>query len=771
MLEFIAQHYPLFTSKSFLEFFEGAVALDPGREMKALRDEILQPTVIQDGVASQTSAIHEENHSSAKGDTHVIEASPGVDSSSASASRDPCDGGVAKSGSKPSGRELAAQAESLTSLGGVWQYRQTADNLSLSSDDNADVDDDENSFTTFTESESGLSTPLPSSDISLFDPLADASPVAAASNAWLLSAMVACAQLEKPEPQRRLDALQFPKAFSEYEDVETPKAEAPREFADADSLDMQEAGGVPDAPWRESSSSSSIPAPQPRDRGSMTLPVRSPQRVLGSKPSTPCRTPTSPAPQPLLSPEVLDINGKGAYIYEAANLISLAQENEADGQCRLSFQYYKMGVSLLLKGVQGDGDASRREAVRRKTAQYLMKAEDLYNNHLSATDTDNQRWGEDSETSPSRQYQQPQQLEDNSPALLEGPTVELGYYKVLGIIDKALLVLDSTSERTFALKVLSKTSSPTSSYSIVPTTVPHMVKLVRFYETDNAIFLVLELAAGGKLWSYVSSYLNQQASGFPHDDDDDDVFADAHEQRLRRPDGSAAAHSGAPAAAERDLLRIPECASGGSSQSSVESNEACTRGYAELFKNYASNVGRTFRRMSGGEPPPPDPRAGGASGGGECAPCVVAEEESDDDDDDDDGGDDFDDFESVISGARPSMHNFSINSVDSDHGFRERALSSLDGEHSVHERALSSGGALADASLESLRAAKSRPSDGRVRKSLDSVVPPSLFCESAIADSFALFCESSIAHSIVPPMLFCESSVAHNVVPPTLYSS
>ena len=45
--------------------------------------------------------------------------------------------------------------------------------------------------------------------------------------------------------------------------------------------------------------------------------------------------------------------------------------------------------------------------------------------------------------------------------------------------------------------------------SIVPTHLPYVVSLVRFYETDSAIYLQLQHAAGGRLWSYVGGYLNQ----------------------------------------------------------------------------------------------------------------------------------------------------------------------------------------------------------------------------------------------------------------------
>jgi len=45
----------------------------------------------------------------------------------------------------------------------------------------------------------------------------------------------------------------------------------------------------------------------------------------------------------------------------------------------------------------------------------------------------------------------------------------------------------------------------------VPTHLPYVVSLVRFYETDCAVFLQLQHAAGGRLWSYVGAYLNQCA--------------------------------------------------------------------------------------------------------------------------------------------------------------------------------------------------------------------------------------------------------------------
>ena len=52
--------------------------------------------------------------------------------------------------------------------------------------------------------------------------------------------------------------------------------------------------------------------------------------------------------------------------------------------------YYSISFILV---VPGDSNKGRRDAVRRKTAQYLMKAEDLFNRHLSTEKVDERRWG------------------------------------------------------------------------------------------------------------------------------------------------------------------------------------------------------------------------------------------------------------------------------------------------------------------------------------------------------------------------------------------
>ncbi len=102
-----------------------------------------------------------------------------------------------------------------------------------------------------------------------------------------------------------------------------------------------------------------------------------------------------------------------------------------------------MKPTWILKCFSGDDNKTRREAVRRKTAQYLMKAEDLYNQYLSAEVTNNKRWVSE----------HPRIDVDPRSAHLRGAEEELKNYKVLGLIDSVLLVLDSVSYQTFIIKV------------------------------------------------------------------------------------------------------------------------------------------------------------------------------------------------------------------------------------------------------------------------------------------------------------------------------
>ncbi|XP_028566378.2 sorting nexin-15 [Podarcis muralis] len=72
----------------------------------------------------------------------------------------------------------------------------------------------------------------------------------------------------------------------------------------------------------------------------------------------------------------------GSYLPLATERIRQALESEAAKDYKEAFCGYRSGVDLLLQGLQGDPDAARREAVKKKTAEYLQRAEEIFQLHL-----------------------------------------------------------------------------------------------------------------------------------------------------------------------------------------------------------------------------------------------------------------------------------------------------------------------------------------------------------------------------------------------------
>ncbi|XP_054678685.1 ribosomal protein S6 kinase delta-1 isoform X3 [Grus americana] len=189
--------------------------------------------------------------------------------------------------------------------------------------------------------------------------------------------------------------------------------------------------------------------------------------------------------------------GKQDYLEKAGELIKLALKKEEEEDYETAFSFYRKGVDLLLEGVQGESSPTRREAVKRKTAEYLMRAEkisSLY--HKSSEDA--------SVSMP------PGSLSSRPSWNLRSPAEELKAFRVLGVIDKVLLVMDTRTQQTFILKGLRKSSEYSRSRTtIIPRCVPNMVCLHKYIISEESVFLVLQHAEGGKLWSYVSKFLNR----------------------------------------------------------------------------------------------------------------------------------------------------------------------------------------------------------------------------------------------------------------------
>nr|XP_020020376.1 sorting nexin-15 isoform X2 [Castor canadensis] len=72
-----------------------------------------------------------------------------------------------------------------------------------------------------------------------------------------------------------------------------------------------------------------------------------------------------------------------AYLSQATELITQALQDEKAGAYPAALQGYRDGVHVLLQGVPGDPSPARREGVKRKAAEYLKRAEEILQGHLT----------------------------------------------------------------------------------------------------------------------------------------------------------------------------------------------------------------------------------------------------------------------------------------------------------------------------------------------------------------------------------------------------
>ncbi|KAL3214547.1 hypothetical protein MRX96_007027 [Rhipicephalus microplus] len=335
-----------------------------------------------------------------------------------------------------------------------WGPSLTADSVSLDSRTTTEEEADRSARSTATEGEEDdrHSTSQQTSpagflrpDIAEFDPKDDDDDSTSLSNAWILSAADACVSLgDESTPTPSGPAFVFPNPGQETVEEEAD------DWTAWDLKDADKSCGVRETErtWHESATS-----------------------------FTP-GTPVSP----------LDTEGV-AYLHEATSSAAKAYACEAQGDFVGAFSLYKVAVSCLLEGVQKDNSASRRDAVRRKTAQYLARAEQIYEHRL-ARRMEVPAWGPG----------------------LRGPIQDLKHYKVIGVVGTVLLVLDMRRSQTVVIKVLHKSPGGSSAGrpSVVPQGVPHMAQLLCLYETDCSYFLVLEYAPGGRLWDCLAPYFTNQ---------------------------------------------------------------------------------------------------------------------------------------------------------------------------------------------------------------------------------------------------------------------
>jgi len=211
-------------------------------------------------------------------------------------------------------------------------------------------------------------------------------------------------------------------------------------------------------------------------------------------PSTSARSSAAPTPTP--AEEMQDLPD---YLATAAEDVSAAVRMELEDDLDGSVERYRKAIGVLLSSVQTDKCVKRRASVKRRIAQYIQKAENL------VEERDRRRRGGAHSRPASSLAAAPN-------ADLRGSAPDLARYKVLDVIsNKVLMVKDSKTGSKVVLKALQKSPARSSGKrSILPVGVPNMIKLLRYFETEDTLFLVLEYMPFGELYEILANVFEEE---------------------------------------------------------------------------------------------------------------------------------------------------------------------------------------------------------------------------------------------------------------------
>jgi len=184
------------------------------------------------------------------------------------------------------------------------------------------------------------------------------------------------------------------------------------------------------------------------------------------------------------------------YISDAAELISAALNYEAEEDYEASLSSYRSAIGKLLSSVQSDPDQSRQAQVKRRIAQYISKAEQLVKREAEL------KTKKTSKRSVGIPHLQ-----------LFGQLSELGQYKVKNILaNKIILAQNTQSNQMVIFKTLHKSPAvyKKSKTSLLPINITYMVKLIKYFETDDCVYLMLEYCSSGTMWEIVKPLVKQK---------------------------------------------------------------------------------------------------------------------------------------------------------------------------------------------------------------------------------------------------------------------
>ncbi|EGT38989.1 hypothetical protein CAEBREN_25886 [Caenorhabditis brenneri] len=197
------------------------------------------------------------------------------------------------------------------------------------------------------------------------------------------------------------------------------------------------------------------------------------------------------------------------YLVAAGQLVATAQRAEEEHAYELAFQCYKSAASSLIQGVQIESDMTKRNAVRRKTAKYLVKAEKLYRTYLSL---DGSVFNFEGLLTAA--------MQDPNILAFQCSNKSMKNYRFIGVLPeldaerKVILVEETVGEsnKKYVMKLIEKGAPSADSSIFLPTNIPHMVQLVQFFETETHIILLLEYVEPGRLCSFLRRMFNEAES-------------------------------------------------------------------------------------------------------------------------------------------------------------------------------------------------------------------------------------------------------------------
>ncbi|KAG5680599.1 hypothetical protein PVAND_010094 [Polypedilum vanderplanki] len=197
------------------------------------------------------------------------------------------------------------------------------------------------------------------------------------------------------------------------------------------------------------------------------------------------------------------------YLYDAALSFSQAVQAEANLKYKNAFDLYKCGIDKLLTGAKNDNNETRKRIAKTKASKYLEKAEQLFENHI-LKEQENEFLIENSDFE-----------ETPSISTLNCPYSNLSRFKVIQINDRIMKVQDRTDKKIYILKVIWKDHS--HKVLFLPQNIPYMVRIINYYHSDNAIFLLLPFIPGGLLWNYINS---SQSDASEHNSKIEELFVE-----------------------------------------------------------------------------------------------------------------------------------------------------------------------------------------------------------------------------------------------------